>query len=169
VYVAAGLAAAQGWKEYPYRDYAFSVAFPVDPKIETTTYPAPNGRSIEARVYSVMQDNAVFTMTIAEFVDAGVAENAVIEHAIRSLSRGGEIKLDIPHRIRGVYGRQLSIAWADGSYSFVALFFYRQRLYQLEGKALAGGTDGRPEAMRFQQSLDFTESSRGNGGKKKRG
>jgi hypothetical protein len=37
-FVAGGPAAAQSWQEYSYPNYAFTVAFPADPQIETTTY-----------------------------------------------------------------------------------------------------------------------------------
>jgi hypothetical protein len=43
-FVASAPAAAQSWKEYSYPDYAFSVAFPADPQIETTTYQVADGR-----------------------------------------------------------------------------------------------------------------------------
>ena len=31
-------ALAQSWEEYNYPEYAFSVSFPVNPKVETTAY-----------------------------------------------------------------------------------------------------------------------------------
>jgi hypothetical protein len=57
-----------------------------------------------------------------------------------------------------VYGRQLSIQAADGSRSSVALFYHDKRLYQIEGKALPPG-NSTSEAIRFQQSLVFTDSN----------
>jgi hypothetical protein len=47
---AAGPAAAQGWKTYSFPTYSFAVAFPVDPKIETTTYQAADNRTVEAHI-----------------------------------------------------------------------------------------------------------------------
>jgi hypothetical protein len=158
-FVAGGPAAAQSWKEYAYPSYSFSVAFPADPKIETTTYPASDDRSVEARVYSVTRAGSVFRMTIADLADTAIEETAAVEHAVKMLSTAAEIKVDIPHRIRAVYGRQLSIDHADGSHSFVAIFYHKQRLYQIEGTALATGEDARADAIRFQQSLDFTENA----------
>jgi hypothetical protein len=157
LFVIGSPAAAQGWKEYSYPDHAFTVSFPAEPKVETTTYLAADGRTVMARVYSVTQPQGTFKMTIAELSDAGLEESAVIDHAIKSLSRGGEIKLDIPHRISRVFGRQLSILGADGSRSSVALFYHDQRLYQIEGKSLASG-NATADAIRFQQSLVFTDS-----------
>lgn len=151
-----GAAAAQDWKEYAYPDYSFTVAFPAEPKVETTTYQAANGQKVEAHVYSVAQDGEVFRVTVADLTDAAMDEGTVIGHAIKTLSAEGEVKVDIPHRVRRVYGRQLSIAGADGSHSSVALFYYKQRLYQIEGKTLPAANGGTAEAIRFQQSLVFT-------------
>ena len=58
--------------------------------------------------------------------------------------------------IRRVYGRQLGIAGANGGYSYVALFYRNNRLYQVEGIAFAAGGRAEVDAMRFQQSLDLT-------------
>jgi hypothetical protein len=153
----AGPAAAQSWSEYSYPDYAFTVAFPAEPRIETTIYQTADGRSVPARVYSVTNGNGVFKMTVADLSRAALEESAVIDHAIKTLSQGGEVKLDIPHRISRVFGRQLSILAADGSRSSVAVFYHKQRLYQIEGKTPPTGNTT-ADAIRFQQSLVFTDS-----------
>jgi hypothetical protein len=44
-FVITGPTAAQNWQEYSYPDYAFTVTFPADPKIETTIHEVANGRS----------------------------------------------------------------------------------------------------------------------------
>jgi hypothetical protein len=155
--VAAGSpAAAQSWKEYSYPAYAFTVSFPDEPTVESTNYQAADGQSAPARIYSVTNGNSVFKMTVVELGKAGLDETAVIGHAVKTLSSGGQIKLDIPHRISQVYGRQLSIQGADGSRSSIALFYYKLRLYQIEGKALPPG-NSTSEAIRFQQSLVFAD------------
>jgi hypothetical protein len=150
-------AAAQGWAEYAYPRDAFTVAFPTDPKVDTTTYQGADGSVVEARVYSVTQDGGIFRMLVADFPDAGTAETAVLDHAVKTLSEGGEIKLDIPHRISRIYGRQLSIVGPEGSRSMAAVFYYNRRLYLIEGKALPGWADATADAIRFQQSLVFTD------------
>jgi hypothetical protein len=151
-----GPAVAQNWQEYSYPDYSFTVTFPADPQVETTTYQVADDRSVEAHVYSVRQDNSVLKVTVAELADTGLEESAVIDHAIKTLSEGGEVKVNIPHRINRVYGRQLSILGADGSRSTVAVFDYNGRLYQIEGKSLSTGNDATADAIRFAQSLIFT-------------
>ncbi len=159
LFFAASPAAAQSWREFAYPTDFFSVAFPADPKVETTTYQAADGRPVEARVYSVSQDGSVFRMTVADLPDPAMQESAVLDHAVRTLSQGSEIKVDIPHRISRVYGRQLSIAAPDGSYSSVAVFYHKQRLYQIEGTVLPGAANATSDAIRFQQSLAFTDDS----------
>jgi hypothetical protein len=154
--LAGGPAAAQDWMEYAYPDLFFSVAFPAEPKVEMTTYPVADGRAFEARIYSVTRDTGVFKLTIVELPDAGIDNDALISHAVRTMTQGSEIKLDIQHRIRQVYGRQLTIAGADGSYAYLAAFLHKKRLYQIEGKAFVAGGYAEVDAMIFHQSLDLT-------------
>jgi hypothetical protein len=152
----AGPAAAADWKEYGYPDHSFTVHFPIDPTIETTTYLVPDGRSYEARVYSAAQDSGTFKLTVVELPDGKSEEGALVDHAVEALRQTGLVKFDIPHRIRSTYGRQLGIAGSDGGYSYTAVFYHNKRLYQIEGKAFAAGGQAELDAMRFQQSLDLT-------------
>jgi hypothetical protein len=154
MFAAIAPAAAQGWTEYSYPAYAFALSFPAAPHIETTAYQAADGRAAEAQVYSVTQDGAVFKMTVVDFAKPAPPENAVIDHAVKTLSQGSELKVDIPARVSRVYGRQLSIVGADGSHASVALFYHQGRLYQIEGKVPPAGNSA--AAIRFQQSLVFT-------------
>src|SRR5215468_258356 len=151
--VVSGRAAAQGWEEYSYPDYAISVAFPTNPKIETTTHEVADGRSVPARVYSARQDKGEFKMTVADLAGTGLDEKAVIDHAIKTLSQGATLRVNIPARIYQVYGRQLTVEGTDGSRSMVAMFDIMGRLYQIEAKLLPGGNEF--ELTRFQQSLVF--------------
>ncbi len=152
-FVASVPAAAQGWEEYSYPDYALSVAFPANPQVETTTYQVADNRSVPAHVYSVRQGNAVFKMTVAELAGTNLDESAVIGHAIKTLSEGGRVKINIPARIYRAYGRQIAVEGADGSRSMVAMFDIVGRLYLIEAKAPPGGSEF--ELTRFQQSLVF--------------
>jgi hypothetical protein len=150
-------ARADEWKEYAFPDHAFTVHFPADPKIETMAYRTPDGRSFDARVYSVTQETGAFTLTVAEVPETGsqTQEDALTSHAISRMTDGGMVKFDIQHRIRWIYGRQLGIAGTNGGYAYVAVFHHNNRLYQIEGKAFVAGGQAEVDAMRFQQSLDF--------------
>jgi hypothetical protein len=148
-------AVAQSWREYSYPDYSFSVAFPAEPKLETTSYRISNGSLAPARVYSVAEPNCALRMTVVELSGLQTQQDAEMSHAIKMLSQRGEVKLDLPHWVNSVSGRQLSVAGHDGSHSSIAIFYYEQRLYQIEGVALPSEVDGTADAIRFQQSLVF--------------
>jgi hypothetical protein len=152
----AGPASARDWMEYAYPDHSFTVAFPAEPRIEPTTYQAADGRAFAARTYSVALDGGLFKVTVVDLPDTNANGDALVSHAVKTLTDGNQIKLDIPHRIRSTYGRQLSVERADGSFTYVAVFFHKQRLYQLEGIAAAAGGDADVDAMIFHQSLDLT-------------
>jgi hypothetical protein len=158
-FVASASTAAQGWEEYSYPDYAFSVAFPADPQVDTTTYQVVDNRSVPARIYSVRQANVVLRMMVAELEGTNLEESAVVDHAINTLSQGATVRLNIPARIYQVYGRQLTVEGADGSRSMVQLFDYKDRLYQIEAKALPGQNVSNPQSdvVRFHQSLSFND------------
>jgi hypothetical protein len=97
-------AGAQSWQEYSYPDYSFRISFPADPQNETTAYRVTNDRTVEAHVYAVRSDNSEFKVTVAELANTGLDENAVIDYAVKALSEGGEVKVNIPHRINRVFG-----------------------------------------------------------------
>src|SRR5205823_6453420 len=96
-FFASAPAAAQEWKEYTYPDYAFAVAFPRAPQLETTSYQIADNRSVPARVYSVRQSNVVLKMTVAELARTNLEESIVIDHAVKTLSEGGTVKVNVPH------------------------------------------------------------------------
>jgi hypothetical protein len=152
-FVITGPAAAQSWKEYndPTRD--FTVLFPTDPQIQNTNFEVADGKRAPARVYTSRANNGIFTVTVADLSNMNLDEKTVIDHAVKQLSAGNEVKVDFPHRIYSVYGRQLSLAGRDGSRSTVAVFDTNGRLYQIEAKVLPGGND--IDLIRFQQSLVF--------------
>ena len=158
IFAASTPAGAQDWKEYEYPDETFTVAFPAEPKVETTSYKAPGGRLVEARVYSVLQEGGEFKVTVADMADIAESEGNVMAYAVFMLSRGSELKFNLPHATRRVIGRQASIGGADGSQTYASVFFHNRRLYQIEGTVPAGGSTA--DAFRFQQSFDFTDGWR---------
>jgi hypothetical protein len=155
VSLVAGAAYADAWQEYRYPDYAFAVMFPAAPRAEATTYQPVDGRSVPARMWSVDMGKSQFKVTVADIANGGLQETAIIDHAMKALSAGGEVRVDYPHRISQVYGRQFSIVNRDGSRETAAVFDYKNRVYQIEAKLLPGGDD--TDMIRFQQSLIFTD------------
>jgi hypothetical protein len=157
VFILGSPAVAQTWKEYSYPDYAFSVDFPAKPLVENRTYQVADNHSVPARVYSVRQNSSELKVTIADLANTGLDETSVIDYAIKTLSAGGEVTFNIPQRIDSVYGRSVAIQRGDGSRSTIGVFDYHARLYQIEAKALPGGSDAAAETLRFHQSLAFTD------------
>jgi hypothetical protein len=152
----AGSATADDWMEYENRDYSFTIHFPGEPTIETATYQAADGRTFPAHVFSAKQESGVFKVTVVDMPGKQTGSDAAgMKEATNAVVGDGGIKFDIPHRVRAVYGRQLGISGANGGYSYVALFYRNNRLYQVEGNAFVAGGQAEVEAMRFQQSLDL--------------
>lgn len=159
-FIIAAPAAAESWKEYNYPDYGFTVTFPLDPRQENATYQTADGRNVPAHIWSATLNKSMFRVTVAEIGAIG-QEDAVIEHAVRVLSQGGEVKVNFPHRVQQVYGRQVSITAPDGSRETAAVFDLNARLYQIEARILPGGDD--TDLIRFQQSLIFTPGNSNRG------
>jgi hypothetical protein len=152
-FVVSGPAAAQQWKEYAYIVEGFAIAFPAEPQVEETMYQIVPGRSVPAHVYSVRENNGLFKVTVADARDTGLQEAPVVEHAVRQITQGGQVKIDYPHRIYRIYGRQLSVERPNGSLTTAAVFYANERLYQVESTRLPGGSD--TDLIKFQQSLIF--------------
>ena len=153
VLVVSGPAAAE-WKEFNSVSEGFGVVFPADPDVdEVAMFEVVPGKMVAAHIYSARYANSLFKMTIADARDAGLQEASVIDQALKRLTQGGELKINIPHRIYRIYGRQLSVARPDGSVTTAAVFFANDRLYQIESTKFAGGSDS--DAIRFHQSLTF--------------
>jgi hypothetical protein len=95
-FVASSPVAAEEWQQFAYPDYAFTVAFPAAPRVETTTYQLAEGRTVPAHVYAVRDNDGVFTVTVAETRNAGLDENAVIDNAIKRLSAADSSASSVP-------------------------------------------------------------------------
>jgi hypothetical protein len=157
-FVVSAPAAAQEWSEYNYPDYRFGLMSPAAPQVQTTTYEVAEGRSVPAHVYSVRQGQSELTMIVADLANTGLTETAVIDYAVKKVSATGEVKLNYPHRIYQVYGRQMSLMGRDGTRSTVAMFDVNGHLYQIEAKVAPGGNE--LDLIRFQQSLTFDQGVR---------
>jgi hypothetical protein len=149
-------AGAQTWQNYDYADAGFAVHFPAPPTLTKGVYRAAAGLSAPSAVYSVRQDNVVYTVTVADFSQTTVEKDKAIGDAVKAFGETGEIKVDVDARINTQFGHELTIANKDGSRSTVAIFFFNHHLYQLEGRALPPDPATRSSSLiRFQQSLQL--------------
>jgi hypothetical protein len=153
---------AQTWREYRYS--GFAIQFPIEPKIESGTYATGNGATVNVRIYSAQQAGALYRVTVADLSEADANEaQAVSDAMIGQLAEGGEVVVDVPHRVNRILGRQFSIVGQDGRRSAIALFYRSRRLYLVEGAILPTNDDPMSsDGARFQQSLRFiVPSARG--------
>jgi len=143
---------AQTWREYRYS--GFAIQFPAEPTVEDGTYATVEGTTAVARIYSAKSDGALYKMTVADLSRSHQSEAQAVGEAIGELTADAEVVVDVPHRVNGVLGRQLSIVGHDGSRTSVALFYRSRRLYLVEGTILPTNDDPMtPDGARFQQSL----------------
>jgi hypothetical protein len=149
-------AGAQTWQNYDYPDVGFAVHFPAAPAVTKGVYRTAAGLSAPSAIYSVRQDNVVYTVTVADFSQTAVEKDPAIADAVKAFGDTGEIKVDVDARINTQFGHELTVANKDGSRSTVAIFFFNHRLYQLEGRAAPPDPTARSSSLiRFQQSLQF--------------
>jgi hypothetical protein len=140
-FVVSGPAAAE-WKEFNSVSEGFGVVFPADPDVEEVAmFEVVPGKMMPARIYSARYDNSLFKMTVVDGRDAGLQEAPVVEQALKRMTQGGQVKIDFPHRIYRIYGRQLSRR-ADSNLTTAAVFA-NDRLYQIESTKLPVGHRGR--------------------------
>jgi hypothetical protein len=145
---------AQTWREYRYS--GFAIQFPAEPTVEDGTYATVEGTTAAARIYSAKLEGALYKMTVADLSRSHQSEAQAVGEAVGELTADAEVVVDVPHRVNGVLGRQLSIVGHDGSRTSVALFYRNRRLYLVEGTILPTSDDPMtPDGARFQQSLRF--------------
>jgi hypothetical protein len=149
-------ACAQSWQAYSYADAGFAVQLPAAPTVTKGSFKTNTGVTVPAATYSLRQPDALYTLTVADFSQAGVDQQALVDEAVKSFESAGEIKVNVAERIDRHFGRQLSVAGKDGSRSAVAIFFVNRKLYELEGRALPPRPEaGSANTIRFEQSLEF--------------
>jgi hypothetical protein len=154
ILLAGSPADAQSWREYRYS--GFAIGFPAEPTIEDGTYATVEGTTAAARIYSAKLDGALYKVTVADLSRSHQSEAQAVGEAIGELTADSDVLVDVPHRVNGVLGRQLSIVGHDGSRTSVALFYRNRRLYLVEGTILPTNDDPMtPDGARFQQSLRF--------------
>jgi hypothetical protein len=144
-------ASAQGWSEYRNTDEGFLVNLPTDPKVETITYTTQSGASVPARVFSSMEEENYYYMTVVNLSGSVVDDDGTkaMAHEASNLRRRGRVRFDEPSTLDGIYGHQLSILQTDGRRVLIQLYYYNHKLYIAEGNTAPGAF----EAALFQTSV----------------
>ncbi|HXJ02253.1 MAG TPA: hypothetical protein VNH44_13605 [Micropepsaceae bacterium] len=150
-------ALAQSWIEYDYPDAGFAIHFPAAPNVATGLYETGAGAFVNAQIYSLQAEGNLYSVTVADLSGASTDPQNTLAQAVEAARSQGDIQVDIPARVNGQRGRQLSIVGKDGSHSNLAIFIAKDHLFEIKGTVLASNPDRQSgDAIRFQQSLRFT-------------
>ena len=176
---------AQEWIEFASREDRFTCNFPSQPKVTEITYRSQHEADLPARVYSAMQGQSRYSVTV---VDYGQAQRILTEKA-KSCPAGAEPCLggpgDVGHWKADVRGAMSYAAWqlmqrdarltlfvwgvvdqvegnqlqltnnTDKSRTFAGIYMHENKLYIIEGTV----PPGYPEPGFFQQSLGWLDEN----------
>ena len=152
----AGAAPALAWDIYSYPEAKFAVQFPFEPQIGQAMYRTAAGLDVPAQRYFAQEGPVAYTLTRADFTGTALDKEAAIADAVKGFNQQGEVLVDVEARINAEYGRELSVKRKDGGRDVVAIFFFDQHLYVLNGRAAPPDPVASTGPMiRFQQSLNF--------------
>jgi len=167
------------WTEYLSFDDLFSVNFPGDPTISSSSYETENGLKLAARVYTAKDFMGTYKVTAVDWTGAekehtrlyeqckstetrggenpnicgnryrGEVSGSTLNAVARVLYRGGHVQYIQEGGAEGVSGYRAHVLNADGSMTVVATGFHMNRLFVLEGTTLKG----MPPAVNFLVSF----------------
>jgi hypothetical protein len=125
--------------------------------VVTGLYETGAGAFVHAHIYSVEAPGNRYSVTVADLSGADFDQEKALAQAVEAARSHGDVKVDIPARVNGQRGRQLSITGKDGGHTNLAIFVANNHVFQIEGAVLPSNPDPQSgDAIRFQQSLRFT-------------
>jgi hypothetical protein len=151
-----GAAPALAWDIYSFPESKFAAQFPAPPRQVQDKYRTMAGLEVPAQRYWAEEGNVVYALTLADFTGTAFEKDAAISDAIKAFGEQGKVLVDVEARINAEYGRELSLERKDGGHDILAIFYFDQHLYLLNGRAAP--PDARAATgplIRFQQSLNF--------------
>ena len=103
------------------------------------------------------QDGKVaYSVTLVAFSGTALDKDAAIADAVKAFGEQGEVLVDVEARINAEWGREMSVNRRDGGHDIVAVFFFDNHLYLLNGRAAPPDPSAATaNLIRFQQSLNF--------------
>jgi hypothetical protein len=152
----AAAAPAFAWDIFSYPEAKFAAQFPAEPQVAQSKYRTTAGLEAPAQRWLAMDRNVAYSVTLVDFSGTALDKDAAIADAVKAFGREGEVLVDVEARINAEWGRELSVNRKDGGHDIVAVFFFDNHLYLLNGRA-APPDPGASTAnlIRFQQSLNF--------------
>jgi hypothetical protein len=152
---------AQGWFLYESETDNFTVNFPSEPVRTNTTYYLRSGKATSGRIYTAMDENGTYKVTVVDYgglSDREVAD-AIEDAADKFRDREGETTLDEFGFFEGADSQYMQTSNPDGTRSYIVVAFLPPRsglrkLYILEGITNPGSVI----AGVFQNSLGWVDS-----------
>jgi hypothetical protein len=156
-----GAAVAQDWRIYSYDDAGFAIQFPAPPEVQSSRIRDPFGGLLPTTRYTVRQEHTLFTVSVVNYAGTNADALTTITETEKSLRASGGVTASAGARIGGHHGRALSVTAADGSRSAIAIFFVDKRLYTLTGQTLPPNAEENGDAVRFLESMQFSDNIAG--------
>jgi len=150
-------AAWQGY--YNKQGVAFSFAAPGELKGEKSTYHSGIAGDRNSLVFTSVEDNVEFKITVVDLPGRASDEAALIKEASAAYQDKAKVLLDEDARIESSYGRKVTVDLPNnGGRSMSAIYFKDNHLIQLQATVLSGGDANSANLARFVDSLSFYES-----------
>ena len=149
-------APAHAWDIFTFPDAKFAAQFPAEPQVGPAKYRTTAGLEAPAQRWWAREGNVAYSVTLVDFSGTALDKDAAIADAVKAFGQDGEVLVDVEARINAEWGREMSVKRRDGGHDIVAVFFFDNHLYVLNGRA-APPDPGAATAnlIRFQQSLNF--------------
>jgi len=152
----AAAAPAFAWDIFSYPEAKFAAQFPVEPQVGPAKYRTTTGLEAPAQRRLAQDGRVAYSVTLVDFSGTALDKDAAIADAVKAFGQEGEVLVDVEARINAEWGRELSVNRRDGGHDIVAVFFFDNHLYVLNGRAAPPDPNAATaNLIRFQQSLNF--------------
>jgi hypothetical protein len=149
-------APAFAWDIFSYPEAKFAAQFPIEPKVAQAKYRTTAGLEAPAQRWWAQDGNVAYSVTLVDFSGTALDKDAAIADAVKAFGEQGDVLVDVEARINAEWGRELSVNRKDGGHDIVAVFFFDNHLYLLNGRAAPPDpVASTANLIRFQQSLNF--------------
>jgi hypothetical protein len=165
LFLAAGPAAAEDWKEYDYPDHGVAIQFPAKPEAKQSSYDSIYVKGLPSFAISAEDDHVIYKLTVVDLRTRSEMGTNFLNEVANRMHRDGELLFtDFPHvynSVRSVFGVTLVIDRKDGSRVRSSLYHHRGRLYIAEAIVLpARGDKDMTTPSRYDQTIRFPPDGR---------
>ena len=137
----------------------FSFTAPSDLKGERSKYNSVMAGARDSVVFTTVEDNLQFKVTVVDFAGRASDQAALIKEASAAYQDRTKVLLDEDARVESSYGRKLTVDMPEnGGRVMAAIYFKDNHLVQLQATVLPGGDLQSANMGRFVDSLAFYDT-----------